>query len=107
MNLQTSAQSENLGKQLARLRQAYGVKQQDAASRAGLSRSTAYRLECGDHAVGLGEVLRYLEAIAPACTLQDLLGGMDPAMQAMDAQAETRHRVRDGATVYAITRPLA
>ena len=62
--------------------------------RAGLSRNTVYRLEKGEPGVALGQVLRYLEAIAPGSTLIDLLSETDPALLALDAKEKTR-RVRD------------
>ena len=83
-----------LGNLLARLRMARKVKQADAALRAGLSRNTAYRLEKGDPGVAIGQVLRYLEAIAPGSTLQGLLSEQDPALLALSAREQTR-RVRD------------
>ena len=84
----------NLGHLLARLRQARKVKQADAALRAGLSRNTAYRLEKGDPGLAIGQVLRYLEAIAPGTTLADLLTQADPALTALQARESTK-RVRD------------
>ena len=83
-----------LGRQLARLRIARRVKQTDAALRSGLSRNTVYRLEKGDPGLALGQVLRYLEAIAPGSTLLDLLVEQDPALLALDARERTM-RVRD------------
>ncbi len=61
-----------LGQQLARLRVARKIKQADAALRAGLSRNTVYRLEKGDPGVAIGQVLRYLEAIADDLTDEQL-----------------------------------
>lgn len=84
----------HLGSLLARLRQARQVKQADAALRAGLSRNTAYRLEKGDPGLAIGQVLRYLEAIAPGTTLADLLTQADPALTALQARESTK-RVRD------------
>lgn len=84
----------HLGMQLARLRIARKVKQTDAALRAGLSRNTVYRLERGDPGVALGQVLRYLEAIAPGSTLLELLSEKDPALLTLNAREKTR-RVRD------------
>jgi transcriptional regulator with XRE-family HTH domain len=84
----------HLGRLLARLRQARQVKQADAALRAGLSRNTAYRLEKGDPGLAIGQVLRYLEAIAPGTTLADLLTQADPALAALQARESTK-RVRD------------
>jgi transcriptional regulator with XRE-family HTH domain len=83
-----------LGAQVARLRLARKVKQTDAALRAGLSRNTVYRLEKGEPGLALGQILRYLEAIAPGCTLLDLMAETDSALRALEAREKTR-RVRD------------
>lgn len=83
-----------LGRLLARLRIARKVKQVDAALRSGLSRNTVYRLEKGDPGLAFGQVLRYLEAIAPGSTLFDLLSEKDPALLSLEAREKTR-RVRD------------
>lgn len=84
----------NLGHLLARLRQARKIKQADAALRAGFSRNTAYRLEKGDPGLAIGQVLRYLDAIAPGATLVDLLTQADPALITLQARESTK-RVRD------------
>ena len=83
-----------MGQLLARLRTARKVKQADAALRAGLSRNTAYRLERGEPGLALGQVLRYLDAIAPGSTLLDLLSENDPALVSLAAREATK-RVRD------------
>lgn len=83
-----------LGLQIARLRTARKVQQTDAALRSGLSRNTVFRLEKGYPGLALGQVLRYLEAIAPGSTLLDLLSETDPALLSLDAREKTR-RVRD------------
>ena len=82
-----------IGNTLARLRLARRVRQADAAARAGIARSTASRIEKGDPAVAVGQVLRYLDAIAPGKTLVQLLGEEDPAVTAL-AVAEKRRRAR-------------
>ena len=87
-------QATQIGRRLARLRLARGIKQTDAALRAGLSRNTAYRIECGDPGLAIGQVLRYLDAIAPGSTLLDLLSESDPALAALAARERTQ-RVRD------------
>ncbi|ATQ78781.1 hypothetical protein CR152_08565 [Massilia violaceinigra] len=84
----------HLGQLLARLRHARHVKQADAALRAGLSRNTAYRIEKGDPGLAIGQVLRYLEAIAPGTTLTSLLLESDPALVSLQARESTK-RVRD------------
>lgn len=89
-----SAECAQIGALLARLRIARAIKQSDAALRAGLSRNTAYRLEHGDPGVALGQVLRYLEAIAPGCGLLELLSEKDPALITLRMREKTQ-RVRD------------
>jgi transcriptional regulator with XRE-family HTH domain len=86
-------QAQHIGAALARLRTARGVKQADAALRAGISRNTAYRLEHGDPGLAMGQVLRYLDAIAPGSTLLQLLQASDPSLLAL-AQREQTQRVR-------------
>lgn len=90
-------ESAALGQRLARLRLARRIKQSDAALRAGLSRNTVYRLEHGDPGVAVGQVLRYLDAIAPGSTLLELLSESDPALTLLKAREQSR-RVRDLST---------
>ncbi|MCU4120364.1 helix-turn-helix domain-containing protein [Variovorax sp. N23] len=87
-------QCTQIGELLARLRHARKMKQSDAAVRAGLSRNTAYRLEQGDPGVAFGQILRYLQAIAPGATLVSLLTEADPALVVLRAREATQ-RVRD------------
>ncbi|NMF96167.1 helix-turn-helix domain-containing protein [Aromatoleum toluolicum] len=87
-------QSKQLGQRLARLRLARRIKQTDAAVRAGLSRNTVYRLERGDPGLAIGQVLRYLDAIAPGSTLLDLLSESDPALLSLRIREQSK-RVRD------------
>jgi transcriptional regulator with XRE-family HTH domain len=87
-------EAENLGMLIARLRHARGVKQQEAALRAGISRNSAYRMERGDPGLAIGQILRYLEAIAPGKTLLELLSQADPALITLGAR-EKKRRVRD------------
>lgn len=79
-NFATASNSRKLGVLLARLRVARGVKQTDAALRAGLSRNTVYRLEKGHPGVATGQTLRYLDAIATGKTLLELLQESDPSL---------------------------
>ena len=88
-----TAQAQKLGASLARLRIARGLKQDQTALRAGLSRNTAYRLEKGDPGIAVGQILRYLDAIVPGKTLLELLSGTDPSLAALSAK-ERRHRAR-------------
>jgi transcriptional regulator with XRE-family HTH domain len=89
-----AAEARRIGAALARLRIARGVKQDQAALRAGLSRNTAYRLEKGDPGIAIGQLLRYLDAIVPGKTLLEFLSETDPALAALGAQ-EQRRRARE------------
>ncbi len=88
------AQSTELGEKLNRLRIARRIRQGEAALRAGLSRTTVYRIERGEPGVALGQVLRYLDAVAPGTTLLQLLSESDPALVALAHREQTR-RVRE------------
>src|ERR1700736_559997 len=83
LNPTLAAEAKRLGAAVARLRIARGMKQDQAALRAGLSRNTAYRLEKGDPGIAMGQILRYLDAIVPGKTLLDLLSETDPALAAL------------------------
>ena len=85
--------AQQLGERLARLRKARRLRQSDAAIRAGMSRVTAGRLERGDPRQSIGQILRYLDAIAPGADLVSLLQGTDPSLVALQSAEETR-RVR-------------
>jgi transcriptional regulator with XRE-family HTH domain len=86
-------QAKELGVRIARLRAAKAMRQNDAALRAGISRSTASRLESGDPGVALGQLLRYLNALAPGLTLAQLLAREQPAELALQWRERTK-RVR-------------
>ena len=86
-------EARQLGEKLARLRRARQIRQADAATRAGVSRSTAVLLEKGDLSRTQAQILRYLEAIAPGVSLLSLLQEDDPSLQALAAREATR-RVR-------------
>jgi DNA-binding XRE family transcriptional regulator len=94
LNPRLAADAKKLGAAIARLRIARGMKQDQAALRAGLSRNTAYRLEKGHPGLAIGQILRYLDAIVPGKTLLELLSETDPALAALGAQ-ERRHRARE------------
>lgn len=89
-----AAQLVDLGAKLARLRIARRVRQEDAATRAGISRSTASLIEKGAPSVAIGQVIRYLDAIAPGKDLARLFGEPDPAVVALGA-SERRQRARE------------
>ncbi len=82
-----------IGEKLRRLRTARKVRQADAAVRAGIARSTASRIESGDPALAIGQLLRYLDAIAPGVSLLSLLSEDDPALLSL-ADREKTKRVR-------------
>ena len=88
-----AAESAELGARISRLRKARRVLQADAALRAGLSRPTAVRIEAGDPGRTLGQLMRYLHAIAPGVTLQQLVQESDPSLLAL-SEAEKTRRVR-------------
>lgn len=73
------AELAKLGDRIKRLRLARRILQQEAAIRAGIARSTASRIESGDPSVAIGQVLRYMDAIAPGKTLEQLYCDDDPA----------------------------
>lgn len=87
------AQAQELGERLARLRAAHEMRQSDAALRAGISRSTAGRIESGDPGVAVGQLLRYLNALSPGLTLAQLLAKEGPAEMALRERERTK-RVR-------------
>lgn len=87
------AEATGIGAKLARLRRARKIRQIDAAARAGLARSTAVLIEKGDSSRTLGQLLRYLDAIAPGLPLTALLHESDPSLKAL-AQADATQRVR-------------
>jgi len=90
VNEAQAAEAKRLGAALGRLRIARGLRQEQTALRAGLSRNTAYRLEKGDPGVAMGQVLRYLDAIVPGKTLLELLSESDPALAALSAKERRR-----------------
>jgi transcriptional regulator with XRE-family HTH domain len=82
-----------LGQQIGRLRKGRRLRQADAALRAGLSRPVAIRIEAGDPGRTIGQLLRYLEAVAPGVSLLGLLQANDPSLAAL-AEREATRRVR-------------
>jgi hypothetical protein len=69
------------------------LRQVEAAIRTGFSRSTAVAIEKGAPSVAIGQVFRYLEAIAPGKTLDKLLNETDSAVLSL-AASEQRQRAR-------------
>lgn len=93
MTTRRLAEAKELGAKLARLRVARKIRQEDAAARAGLARSTAALIEKGDPGRTQAQILRYLDAIAPSLSLLALLQESDPALKAL-LHAEATRRVR-------------
>ena len=87
------AQLQDLGSRLSRLRIARGVRQEEAALRAGISRRTVVGIENGTPSVAIGQIIRLLDAIAPGKTLCSLFTETDPSVVAL-AHAEQRQRAR-------------
>jgi transcriptional regulator with XRE-family HTH domain len=83
----------DLGTRIARMRLARSLIQADCAIRANLSRETASRIERGDPSVAVGQIIRYLDAIAAGMTLQLLYTTVDPAVELL-AHEERRKRAR-------------
>ena len=88
-----ASQLKDVGACFSRLRIARKVRQSEAAVRAGISRTTASSIENGSPSVAIGQVLRYLDAIAPGKTIVQLLTETDPAELALSA-SERRKRAR-------------
>jgi hypothetical protein len=87
-----------LGRILVRSRHARRMKQADTTIRAGISRNTAYRIEKFAPGLAIGQVLRYLDAIAPGATLASLILESDPALISQGARESTqRTRARTAA----------
>ena len=86
-------ESAQIGAKLARLRVARGIRQVDAAVRAGMARSTAVLIEKGDPGRTLAQIFKYLEAIAPGVSMLELLQESDPALVVLAAR-ELTQRVR-------------
>jgi len=88
-----AVEAEKIGARLARLRVARHITQTEAALRAGFSRNTAYRLEKGDPGIAIGQLLRYLNVIAPGKSLQSFFADSDSSIAAL-AERERKKRVR-------------
>jgi len=86
-------ESVKLGLLLLQLRQTRHLKQTEVTAWAGISRSSAYRIEWGDASVSLSQILRYLHAIAPDMALKDLLNQSSP-IRALPAAAFPLRRMR-------------
>jgi len=82
-----------LGEHLARMRKARNLLQAEAAVRANISRETASRIENGDAAVAIGQIVRYLDVIAPGADLARLYETPDPALVMLE-HTEKRQRAR-------------
>ncbi len=82
-----------MGERIARMRKARSLLQTEAALRANISRETASRIENGDAAVAIGQIVRYLDVIAPGVDLTRLYDTADHALAILD-KSEKRQRAR-------------
>ena len=93
-------QLQGVGARISRLRIARRMLQEEAAIRAGMSRSTAVAIEKGSPSVAFGQVIRYLDAVAPGKTFASLLNDLDPAELSLAASEQrTRARTLTGAAL--------
>lgn len=84
---------QEIGTRIARMRKARRLLQAEAAVRANISRETASRIENGDAAVAIGQIVRYLDVIAPGVSLARLYETKDAALATLEG-AEKRQRAR-------------
>ena len=70
------------------------MQQSEAASRAGISQATASLIENGSASVSIGQVVRYLDAIASGKTLASLLTVDDPVVLAMEHESPPKRARR-------------
>ena len=91
--LPLSEELKALGEHIARLRKARRLLQTEVAVRANISRETASRIENGDAAVAIGQVVRYLNVIAPGTKLGNLHTTPDAALAVLE-NSEKRQRAR-------------
>lgn len=82
----TTAQLQELGMKLAQMRKARRITQSEIAERTNISRDTVSRIESGDASVAIGQVLRYLDAIAPGASLKNVYEH-DSAVEIMENKA--------------------
>ena len=88
-----SEELKELGEHIARLRKARRLLQTEVAVRANISRETASRIENGNAAVAIGQVVRYLNVIAPGTKLGCLHTTPDAALAELES-SEKRQRAR-------------
>lgn len=84
---------KDIGEHIARMRKARRLLQAEVAVRANISRETASRIENGDASVAIGQIVRYLDVIAPGANLSRLYETQDAAL-AMLESSEKRQRAR-------------
>ena len=84
---------QEIGVRIARMRKARRLLQAEAAVRANISRETASRIENGDAAVAIGQIVRYLDVIAPGVNLARLYETKDAALATLEG-AQKRQRAR-------------
>jgi transcriptional regulator with XRE-family HTH domain len=84
---------KDLGEHIARMRKARHMVQADVAVRANMSRETASRIENGDAGVAIGQIVRYLNVIAPGANLGRVYETHDAALALLES-SEKRQRAR-------------
>ena len=82
-----------MGERIARMRKARSLLQAEAALRANISRETASRIENGNAAIAIGQIVRYLDVIAPGVDLAHLYDTKDHALAILE-KTEKRQRAR-------------
>ncbi len=82
-----------MGERIARMRKARSLLQAEAALRANISRETASRIENGNAAIAIGQIVRYLDVIAPGVDLSRLYDTNDHALTILE-KTEKRQRAR-------------
>jgi len=87
---------KDIGEHIARMRKARRMLQAEAAVRANISRETASRIENGDAAVAIGQIVRYLDVIAPGVDLGRLYETQDAALAMLEG-SEKSQRARQRA----------
>lgn len=77
------ASLKDMGQHFSKMRKSRHLLQAEAAARANISRETASRIENGDPSVAIGQIIRYLNAIAPGSDLCNLYKTEDAALKMM------------------------
>ena len=85
---------KEIGEHIARMRKARRLLQAEAAVRANICRETASRIENGDAAVAVGQIVRYLDVIAPGVHLGRVLDTPDAALVMLESSRKAAARAQ-------------